>query len=87
MNRREFLNRLKKPAIVLAAVPAMAVAAADRGRQAIDPHLQALKSKLESRFESVEQRIDNMERSQKRMMKAMFILGGVTLGIDLSHLI
>ena len=83
MNRREFLNRLKKPAIALAAVPALAVAAADRGRQAIDPHLQALKSK----FERLNDRMDNMERSQKRMMKAMFILAGVTLGIDLSYLI
>jgi len=83
MNRREFLNRLKKPAIVLAAVPAMAVAASDRGRQAIDPHLQALKSK----YEGLNDRMDKMERSQKRMMKAMFVLAGVTLGIDISHLI
>jgi hypothetical protein len=83
MNRREFLNRLKKPAIALAAVPALAVAAADRGRQAIDPHVQALKSK----YERVEQRLDKMERSHKRMMKALFALTAVSLGFDVSHLI
>jgi hypothetical protein len=83
MNRREFLNTLKKPALALAAVPAIAVAAADRGRQAIDPHLQALKSK----YENLSDRMDNMERSQKRMMKAMIVVTGVTLGIDISLLI
>ena len=83
MNRREFLHKLKKPAIALAAVPAMAVAAADRGRQAIDPHLQALKSK----FERLNDRMDNMERSQKRMIKALFALTALSLGIDISNLI
>jgi hypothetical protein len=83
MNRREFLHKLKKPAIALAAVPAIAVAAADRGRQAIDPHLQALKSK----FEHMNDRMDRMERSQKRMLKALFALTAVSLGFDVSPLI
>jgi hypothetical protein len=83
MNRREFLHQLRTPVIALSAVPAAAVAAADRGRQYLDPHFAALKSK----YDRVEQRLDHMERSHKRMLKALFALSAVSLGIDLSHLI
>jgi hypothetical protein len=87
MQRRDFLRSLRKPMIAAAAIPTIAYAAVDRGKQAIDPHIEALTKRIESMNKSVNDRIDNLEANQKRMMKALFALTALSLGIDVSSLI
>ena len=83
MNRRDFLARLRKPALAIAAVPAIALAAADRGKQTIDPHVTALKSRLQE----MKRRMDKMEKSHKRTVRVLLVVTGVLAGIDISLLI
>ena len=83
MDRREFLHRMKKPAIALAAVPAVALAAADRGREKLGPHVKALKNKVVE----LNKRVDKLEKNQKRAIRVLFVITGITLGFDISHLL
>lgn len=94
MQRRDFLRTLRKPMLAAAAIPTIAYAAADRGKQAIDPHVTALRERFDSmnkRFEtvnkSVNDRLDKLETSHKRMVKGLFALTALSLGIDISSLI
>ena len=83
MNRRDFLARLRKPALAIAAVPAIAIAAADRGKQALDPRIARMKSRLEE----MKQRVDKMEKSHKRTVRVLLVVTGILAGIDISLLI
>ena len=89
MDRREFLQRLRKPALVLAAVPVVAAAAADRGRETGAAALQALKQQftgVKEQCNSLKDRVDKLEGDQKKMMRAVLAISAVTLGIDISLL-
>jgi hypothetical protein len=72
--------------IAAAAIPTIAYAAADRGKQALDPHIAALTKRFESMNRNVNDRIDKLEASHKRMVKAIFALTALSLGIDISSL-
>ena len=87
MQRRDFLRGLRKPMLAAAAIPAIAYAAADRGKQAIDPHVAALRDRFETMNKTVNNRLDKLETSHKRMVKGLFALTALSLGIDVSSLI
>lgn len=88
MDRREFLRGLRKPALALAAVPMVAVAA-DKAQEAGAAALQALKNQfagVQDQCASLKDRMDRMEAAQKRAMRIVLAISAITLGVDVSLL-
>lgn len=84
MNRRDFLARLRRPAVAIAAAPAIAVAAAaDARRELPDPQVASLKARLSA----MKARLERMEKSHKRTVRALLVVGAVLLGVDITLLI
>lgn len=89
MDRREFLRRIRHPAVALAAAP-VAAAAADRSREAGAAARAALKARFDDVFgqcEAIRARLDRLEARQKRMMRVVLAAAAVTVGVDLSLLL
>lgn len=88
MDRREFLRRIRYPAVALAAVPMVAIAA-DKAQEAGAAALQALKNQfagIQDQCASLKDRMDRMEASQKRTMRIVLAISAITLGVDVSLL-
>ncbi|MBI1731371.1 MAG: hypothetical protein HYR49_01205 [Gammaproteobacteria bacterium] len=89
MDRREFLRRIRKPAAVLAALPAVA-AVADKAHDAGAAALRALKDQfagVQEQCTSLKDRMDKLETRQKRMMRIALAAAAVMVGIDISLLV
>lgn len=82
MQRREFLKKFSISAGV-ASVPGIAAATAVRGKDLID----STREELSNRLDNVEKRIDAMDASHKKTMKALFIVAGLSVGMDVSMLV
>lgn len=82
MKRRDFLRKTSIGA-GLVAVPATAAASVAHLKNAAEP----VRDDLKQRVESLESRFDGLSRSQKKMMRALIVVSGISVGLDLSLLI
>ena len=82
MQRREFLKKFSLGA-GLASVSGIATATAARGKDMLD----STKDEILTRLDTVEKRIDAMDASHKKTMKAILIVAGLSIGMDVSILI
>lgn len=89
MNRRQFLDKFRRPALAVAAVPFVAVAA-DRAQEATNSALKALKEQftgVQDQCASLRDRMDGLEARQKKMMRIVLAAAAVTVGVDISLLL
>lgn len=89
MNRRQFFDRLRRPALAVAAVPFVAVAA-DKAHEATTSALKALKHQftgVQEQCATLKERMDNLEARQKKMMRVVLAAAAVTVGVDISLLL
>jgi hypothetical protein len=89
MNRRQFLDKFRRPALAVAAVPFVAVAT-DKAHEATTSALKALKEQftgVQVQCASLKDRMDGMEARQKKMMRLVLAAAALTVGVDISLLL
>ena len=88
MDRREFLSRIRYPAVTLAAAP-MVAAAAHKGHEACAAALRALKVQfagVQDQCAALKDCMDKLEARQKRMLRMVLAISAITMGVDVSLL-
>jgi hypothetical protein len=84
MNRRDFLAKFSKSAAACgAATTAIAVGAHHRSRSAVEDGTALIKGRLQA----LEDRADQLNASQKRLLKIVAITFSVSTGIDIATLL
>jgi hypothetical protein len=89
MDRREFLRRIRYPAAAVAGGTIIATKAAERGREAGGAALRALNQRfsvVQDQCAALRERMERIEARQKRMLRVVFAVAAVTLGVDVSLL-
>jgi hypothetical protein len=84
MNRRDFLRKFRAPLAAAVAVPVAAAAATGAaGQRLADPAVKALRGQ----YSDLKRRVDGMEESQKKMLRAVLAVAGMSIGMDLSMMV
>lgn len=89
MNRRQFLDRLRRPALAVATVPLVATAA-DRAHEATQAALRSLKNQfsgVQEQCTSLKDRMDALEARQKKLVRLALAGAAVLVGVDVSLLL
>jgi hypothetical protein len=82
MNRREFLDGLRRRAAALGAVSAVAATGAiASGRELVDRSVDTMQSQIKD----LNKRLDEMDARHKKTIKILIALTGISLGMDISH--
>jgi hypothetical protein len=82
MNRRYFISHFGKLSLTTAAA-GIAASAASEGKKII----AKTGEDVNSRIDFLRKRVDDLENSQKKILKAMIVVTAFSTGIDLSILI
>jgi len=80
MQRRDFLRFLRKPALAVAAAPAVAAASS----RALESKHASATAALCRQLASLKDRIEKMDRNYQRTLKAVIAFAALSLGVDLS---
>lgn len=82
MNRREFLDGMRRHATTVGAVSAVAATSAIAGgREVVDRSVGAMQSQIKD----LNKRLDEMDARHKKTIKVLIALTGISLGMDISH--
>jgi hypothetical protein len=82
MRRRDFLKKISI-GTGLTAIPTLAAATAASGKDMIDSTTKGVLDRLDK----IEKSIDDMDATYKKTMKAVFLVAGLSVGMDVTMLL